>query len=67
LAKVKKYLTFHSSRRYFVDYAYNKLGMSMENIMQIVGWTSSRMFKKYATIKTSTIKSDWLKNKVLEK
>lgn len=66
LANVKKHLTFHSSRKYFVDYAYNHLGMSMENIIEIVGWTSSRMFKKYATVKTSTIKNDWLKNRSLQ-
>jgi integrase len=61
-ANVKKHLNFHSSRKFFISYALNTLHIEKEIIMEIVGWTSFRMFKKYAEIESDTIKQHYKKN-----
>ncbi len=57
LAKVDKYLTFHSSRRFYVDYLLNEKKTDTIIIGEVVGWKDPlRMIKKYAIIDARTIK-----------
>ena len=58
---IKKDLTFHSSRRFQVDYIINELKIDSLIAREIIGWKSDRQFKIYTKIHQSTIKSHFLK------
>ncbi|MDI9875061.1 tyrosine-type recombinase/integrase [Flectobacillus rivi] len=60
-AKINKYLTFHTSRKSFVDNGINELNLPESTIQAIVGWKDSRQLSRYARVKDSTIKKQFLK------
>jgi integrase len=61
-AKINKYLTFHTSRKSFVDHSINELDLPESTIQAIVGWKDSRQLSRYARVKDSTIKKQFLKS-----
>jgi len=60
-AKINKYLTFHTSRKSFVDHGINELDLPESTIQAMVGWKDSRQLSRYARVKDSTIKKQFLK------
>jgi integrase len=58
-AKINKYLTFHTSRKSFVDHGINELNLPESTIQAIVGWKDSRQLSRYARVKDSTIKKQF--------
>lgn len=61
-ANIKKDLTFHSSRRFQVDYIINELKIDSLIAREIIGWESDRQFKIYTKIHKNTIKSHFMKS-----
>ncbi|MDI9857972.1 tyrosine-type recombinase/integrase [Flectobacillus roseus] len=60
-ANINKYLTFHTSRKSFVDHSINELDLPESTIKAMVGWKDSRQLSRYARVKDSTIKKQFLK------
>jgi integrase len=58
-AKINKYLTFHTSRKSFVDHSINELDLPESTIKAMVGWKDSRQLSRYARVKDSTIKKQF--------
>lgn len=61
MAKIRKHITFHTSRKSFVDYSLNELAIPATTISAMVGWKDSRQLSRYAKVKDSTIKKQFLK------
>lgn len=56
IAGINKVLTFKVARKTFIEQNYNTKGIRSEIIAEIVGWTSSRPLKTYASIHNKTLK-----------
>lgn len=61
MAKIRKHITFHTSRKSFVDYSLNELAMPATTIQAMVGWKDTKQLSRYAKVKDSTIKKQFLK------
>ena len=61
MAKIRKHITFHTSRKSFVDYSLNELAMPATTIQAMVGWKNTKQLSRYAKVKDSTIKKQFLK------
>ena len=63
LAGIKKYLTFHTSRKSAVNNMLNDKGMRETTIQAIVGWKDGRQLKRYAKVSDSTIEREFFSEK----
>ncbi|NBA78605.1 tyrosine-type recombinase/integrase [Emticicia sp. ODNR4P] len=61
MANIKKHITFHTSRKSFVDYTLNELAIPATTISAMVGWKDTKQLSRYAKVKDSTIKKQFLK------